>query len=179
VALAAWRYFGGAERRVQLIGVTLSAAALAACLATNVGYLLSHSTLLRDHRRLAEKQLFAWAGTTPEASRFLVPPELEAFRLETRRAVVADWRSTPLDGVGLVEWYRRMNDITGGAQPKGEREAARAYAALRPDQLRDIARRYQCDYAVQSLRQGQSPPTDGVVYANSDFAVLAVDSASR
>ncbi len=128
--------------------VTLIAlAALAVVAARGV---IDHSNLLAG--ATPESRLYSWARTTtdPDAL-FLIPPDMDDFRLASRRAVVVDWKSTPFAPDELEEWYRRLDAVSGGLQPRTAVQAAADYANLSPTRLAGIARAYGVQYVVVRL----------------------------
>jgi hypothetical protein len=109
--------------------------------------LASHSSLL-DGLPREEAVLCAWAATTPESSVFLIPPQFENFRLNARRAVVVDFKSTPVNPGQLLEWYRRLCLVCGRDDVKGFADAVTGYAELDPSRLADIEAKHRVDYIV-------------------------------
>ncbi|HEY9605487.1 MAG TPA: DUF6798 domain-containing protein, partial [Allocoleopsis sp.] len=85
------------------------------------------STLLNGHPGKTESELYQWVKTTDESAIFLTPPGLDNFRLHGERAIIADWKSTPVDPNGLMEWYKRIQDITGLVDIKSSNDANEAY----------------------------------------------------
>ncbi|HEX4354043.1 MAG TPA: DUF6798 domain-containing protein, partial [Polyangiales bacterium] len=54
-------------------------------------------------------RLFALVrARTPEDARFLIPPGLQLFRMQARRAIFVDWKCAPMKGDEALEWQRRM-----------------------------------------------------------------------
>ncbi len=95
-----------------------------------------------------EAELYEWAATTPQESVFLIPPQLENFRLNARRAVVADLKSTPVEPGQLLEWYRRIGLICGQDSVRSVISAAAGYATLDSSRLATIAAQLPIDYVV-------------------------------
>lgn len=181
---------------------------LCVCLFGNRHYLRSHSSILDPWYRETRRELVAWARTTPVVARFLIPPDLEEFRLAAERPIVVDWKNAPLDPAGAIEWHRRVRVITGGGAAGSLREARRDYGALGLDSLYAIGRRFDCTYVVQRIAgteasEDDGPDTresavvgllrpanegdrlhvseefrDGAVYANSEFRVYLLGPAS-
>lgn len=53
--------------------------------------------------------IYDWIKEKTESdSVFQTPLYFEDFRLKAQRAMVVDWKSTPVDPLGLAEWYRRV-----------------------------------------------------------------------
>jgi hypothetical protein len=70
----------------------------------------THSSFARTESSKGYPQgLIAWVDTETAANTvFIVPPELEWFRLNAGRPVLADWKSHPYRGDEVVEWHRRI-----------------------------------------------------------------------
>jgi hypothetical protein len=196
----------GAGRRMFRGGMPVALVTglvLVACLWGNRHYMRSRSTILQPLYSEARRDLSAWARTTPPAARFLIPPELEEFRLAAHHPIVVDWKNAPMDPAGAVEWFRRVRAITGGGAARTLREARDDYGALRVDSLRAIGRRFDCAYVVQRIGgvatrdadEGEMAETkaaspapaeatvdadgaDRPVYENAEFRVYAVTPAS-
>jgi hypothetical protein len=96
----------------------------------------------------AEAQLYAWSASTPDTSVFLIPPQLENFRFNARRAVVVDFKSTPVSPEQLLEWYRRVCTVSGRDRVSGFAESVEGYAQLDSTALERIVRSYPFDYIV-------------------------------
>jgi hypothetical protein len=143
----------------------LSAPVLAAFLVVSV----SQSTLIHGVGTPAEKELYAWARTTDPASVFVIPPDMEDFRLQSERAVVVDWKASPVLASEILEWYRRIGRISGDSAVGGLDQAIAGYAKLTAEALASISRDYGANYAVFRTPRAD---TSGVVYRNHDFLVL-------
>lgn len=101
---------------------SLSLALALVVLAASVGY---GTAVTRANwiRRSADpaNSLFAFVrGATPAT--YVIPVDLEAFRLETNQPVLVDYKSVPFIDTEILEWYARLNDAKnfyaaqGGAQ---------------------------------------------------------------
>jgi hypothetical protein len=126
-----------------------------------------------------ESQLYSWARTaTDPAAVFLIPPDLDGFRLASQRAVVVDWKSTPFAPRELEEWYRRIDAVSGGTRPRTEAQAAAGYTALGSSSLAGLADVYAASYAVARDPAG-APPACRVVFDNGRYEVLKTGIATR
>ena len=85
-------------------------------------------------------------NTSPDA-RFLVPRAALTFKWYTGRGEVADWKESPQDDAGLVEWSKRIQEIYGNGNPLPADAAA--------DRFRKLAKEYRADYL---LTQVSDPP---------------------
>jgi hypothetical protein len=140
---------------------------------------LHKSTLLHGFGT-EENALYQWARQTPLNSIFLIPPDLERFRLNAQRAIVVDAKSHPLDPEHFLEWYERIQEVTGIYDPPNFEHIADGYRDLNWERLKRIKSRFPFDYIV--LTKG--PSYDfiehyRIAYENSKFLVLEVPSESE
>ncbi len=133
---------------------------------------IEESNLLNPDSPPAEQALFEWARTTNRDARFLIPPSLAAFRLHARRAVVVDWKSTPILADELVEWYRRIARVSGLRSVPDLAAASRGYLALDSARLASLAAEFEPDYAVIPAASPLARSASAVAYRNSVFTVL-------
>jgi hypothetical protein len=84
----------GTAMAMILVGAAIATHSLAARTALPTGY---------------AQALIAWVHTETAADAvFIVPPELEWFRLNVGRPVLVDWKSHPYRGDEVIEWHRRI-----------------------------------------------------------------------
>jgi hypothetical protein len=129
------------------------------------------STLIQGLGR-AEAELFAWMRTqTPKDATFLTPPDIETARFHGQRAIVVDWKSNPAVPGEVLEWYRRLEDVTGRSPLRGEGDL-RGYDSLDVRRLERLRTRYAIDYVV--VRRGRERFLSGLrtVFRNGAFTVL-------
>ncbi len=115
-------------------------------------------------------QLINWVKTnTPEKAVFIIPPEMEDFRLMSQRAVVADWKGFPFQKVGMWQWYQRMCDLGNIKNCKDgliqRNEVVIGYLTLTPTDILRLAEKYQASYLISSLYY----PSLKLVYQNDYF----------
>jgi hypothetical protein len=130
-----------------------------------------HSSLLTP-RNADEAALYAWMrGATPKDTLFLTPPDMEAFRLLSRRAIVVDWKGVPAIPTELVEWLRRLRDVSGRPSLTTADEL-KGYDAMDPARLEQLHARYRFEYVV--VRRGTETRLAGYprAYENASFVVL-------
>ncbi|MDX9856446.1 MAG: hypothetical protein RBT76_01495 [candidate division Zixibacteria bacterium] len=119
-----------------------------------------------------EQELYDWAAQTPDTSVFLIPPRLENFRFNARRAVVVDAKSTPVDPDQVVEWYHRLRIVAGIDTVSGPEEAAAGYRALDSARCAAIDSIFPHEYVVLSEVQGFVPGADlRSAFANRSYRV--------
>lgn len=134
-----------------------------------------HSTLLNGHPGKRESELYEWVKTTEESSIFLIPPALDNFRLHGERAIIADWKSTPVDPNGLMEWYKRIQDITGLADIKASNEANEAYIHTDMDRVSFLKRKYGITYVVVYRDHNELTRSFPEVFKNEKFVVFSLE----
>jgi hypothetical protein len=167
VALSA-RYAGqNVGRKVLLVAASLCVLATLPNFRDRLTLAYNKSSLL-DHRHFP---LYAWARTTPENSVFLVPPEVEELRLLGERAVVVDWKSTPIKPDELIAWYQRMQQAVG--KPiDNYKDAVKAYGSLSLQQLRQIAQQFGASHIVVDHKtQKGDMDAESPLYDSGQYAV--------
>jgi hypothetical protein len=125
-----------------------------------------------------EDDLYCWARRhTPQDAMFLTPPRLERFRLHARRAIVVDWKTPPIRGRELVEWFRRLEEVSDVRPVTGIDAVEAGYHRMTPDRLNRLARQFSTDYAV--LRCDQCDPdcrsAFPIAFENRRFVVLETE----
>jgi hypothetical protein len=136
-----------------------------------------HSTLLNGHPGKSESELYQWVKTTEESAIFLTPPELENFRLHGERAIIADWKSTPVDPNGLIEWYKRIQDITGLIDIKSNKDVNEAYLHANIERVIFLKEKYGINYAVLYRDKNELNRNFPEVFKNEKFVVLSLKSS--
>jgi len=135
-----------------------------------------HSTLLVP-RPADESALYAWMRTaTPKSTLFLTPPDMEAFRLLSERAIVVDFKGVPAIPHELVEWHRRLRDVSGRPDLMTLEELA-GYDAMDPARLEALRARYHFEYVV--VRRGTERRLPGYPHAYENASFLVLGSTPR
>ncbi len=135
-----------------------------------------HSTLLLPKPK-DEWALYDWMRTqTPRSALFLTPPDMEAFRLLSERAIVVNWKGVPAIPSELIDWLGRLRDVSGRPNLRTMEELA-GYDSLDAERLERLRRRYGFDYVV--VRRGHEAALAAypTVYANARFVVLRAAKA--
>lgn len=132
---------------------------------------LRNSTVFRDAVPADERALYDWTASTPSDAIYLVPPGLENFRLQARRAIVVDWKSTPILPGELLQWYRRIEDVAGRPGVMSRQAAESGYAAMDQSRMRALAARYGASYAVLDARVTSAEKLCVPVYRNDRYFV--------
>lgn len=117
-----------------------------------------------------------WAGGhSPSGAVWIVPPELETFRLLARRAVVVDHTSIPFQELAMREWRNRMRavygDVRGGGFPALEAMEA-GYRSRDPSATRAAGRTYGAEFAVL---YADTPWPGPELYRNAAFKAVSLN----
>lgn len=130
------------------------------------------STLINGFPGTSERRLYDWVQTTNVNAVFLTPPTMENFRIHGKRAIVVDWKSTPMDPDGLLEWYKRLEDVSKTPGFKDKSDVILGYNQLTLDDLWEIAELYQVTYVVTFSSPDASLRQLKTVFANDVFFVF-------
>jgi len=129
------------------------------------------STLIKGMRG-PEADMFAWIrANTPKEATFLTPPQMERFRLGAERPIVVDWKGSAYVPSELVEWYRRLEDVSGRRGFKRDDDIYDGYGALDAERVERLKQKYGIDYVVVGRGKERDLPGK-VVYQNGRFTVL-------
>jgi hypothetical protein len=91
---------------------------------------------------------------TPQDAIFITPPMGGGFQLFALRAEVADFKCTPLIEKDLLEWKRRLDDLSGSADLRCSgwvecgSDLAGGYYRLREKEFLALAQKYHAQYVV-------------------------------
>jgi hypothetical protein len=147
---AAWR-----ERWARLGGATLAAYAAVVLASFSIGSLRripGHSSLI-DPPVQKTARVFDWIRRrTPVDALLLTPPDLEATRFSTRRAIVVDWKCNPAIPEELARWRQRLLDVIGRSEIRSVEDLA-WYDTMDAARLEKLRASYGVDYAV--IRRGR------------------------
>ena len=120
--------------------------------------------------------VYHWiASSCPVGSIFVVPPDWEDFRLFARRALIADWWAPPpaWQFTDVIEWDRRLADLSAVERPRTLAELERGYAALDCGRLRQLRERYHVGFVV--LPMGRTLDCGKGVHGDAHYTVFTVD----
>lgn len=133
--------------------------------------LRAHSNVLSEEVG-PEKEMYTWIRDhTPKDALFLIPPRLERFRLIGERAIVVDWKGSPYAPSDVLEWYRRLEDISGRPGFRRSDDLNDGYASLDAARLGSLGSKYHLDYAVVARGRERDLPGK-VAFQNARFVVL-------
>lgn len=128
----------------------------------------------------ADEKLYGWARTTARDALFAVPPDAHAFRLAAERAIVVDWKSTPVRPGEVLEWYRRLLLVAGRPAVATLDDAANGYRTMGPKRIARLRAELGVDFVV--LRQPfprTRLPEYRVAFADRRFIVFDVSAHER
>jgi hypothetical protein len=95
------------------------------------------------------KPVYDWiAASTPRDALFVTPPGLETFRLQARRAIIADWKAVPHLPDEVMEWYRRLEDVSARRGFRGRHDLDAGYRSMTPERLTSLRNKYGADHAL-------------------------------
>lgn len=116
--------------------------------------------------------LGGWAATdTAREAVFLIPPQVEGFRVRAQRAIVVDFKTVAFSDQAILEWDRRIQAVCGA--PSGTRTPLgllpHAYAARPLAALRSVGRQYGATHILTQVPHAGAP----ALYAADGWWVYA------
>ncbi|MBM3333155.1 hypothetical protein FJY63_00675 [Candidatus Sumerlaeota bacterium] len=145
--------FGRLKRVGSFVLAEYGVVALAALLALRVVLLQApfdwRGNIVSEHAFA-----YAWirANTPPDAI-FIVPPDVEDFRLGACRPIVVDFKGFCLASKDAREWIRRLEDTTGARyRPDKPPDFVAAFRDVAPSQIVFAAKRYHASFFVCESR---------------------------
>lgn len=122
------------------------------------------------------KNISQWIKTnTPKNAIFISSPvEFTNFSWMTERPTIAKFKLFPQNKSGILDWYERMQDLSGGNFPassvyrgfKAAEQISTKYKSLNTVQVKQIMSKYQADYIMTALSQQLNLP---IAYKNSSY----------
>jgi hypothetical protein len=106
--------------------------------------------------------IYEWASTeTDKGAVFAVPPSNSSFRSWARRPIVSNFKAFAFQDSGMVEWYRRIRDLTrhpallqGFVSPE---DLDASYERLSGADLTQLAERYGVSYVARGTLMNEMP----------------------
>ena len=124
-----------------------------------------------------QKEMFAWLkGNTPRDSTIVSCPDLDQFSWLSERATIAKLKLMPNTDAAILEWYRRLDDLSGNNSPwkkagfRGERDKRLAsdYLSLTTTQVQKLMAKYKADYFLTTVNQKLQLP---VAHQNASYVL--------
>jgi hypothetical protein len=168
-----WTRFLTADQSWRIVA-TASAAAFLLAIASPLSKVGKRSDLLSGKDRdLAE--LCQWLQRSSSRETILLtPPDEAEVRFRCERAIVVDWKSTPVIPEQVMTWVERMEDVTGQRPLRGPSDT-RGYVDLDLTRLKALKEKYGFEIVV--LKRGtplidELPPAD---FAYGRFVAYRLD----
>jgi hypothetical protein len=164
--------------RLWAQGGSIVLVALAALLAYTAGEkpvdtVKQRSTLFRGLSS-QERELYAWMQhSTAPSTLFLSPPNIETLRYHGKRPIVVDWKSSPIIPDDVIEWYHRIQDVTGRPRFSSSRDLD-GYESMSEERMLALREKYRFSYVIVRRGRERAFPTHNVAYRNGQFAVVDV-----
>jgi hypothetical protein len=127
---------------------------------------------------LCEAQLYDWVKATDTNSLFLISPDMENFRMFAQRSIVVDWKSTPILPDELIQWYERLNDISGKIV-LNRFESVKGFHNLSNNQLNFILSKYNPDYGIFRKKLLAFSTESPIVFQNEQYVVVTFLKSSN
>ncbi len=120
------------------------------------------------------QELCRWtAAHTKTDDLLLTPPDDENIRFHCQRAIVVDWKTAPMAPAEVLDWYHRLEDVTG-RKPLRSAADLQGYRALDAERLQRLRVRYHFDYVV--AHRGAEPAIGSEpVFRGQSFVVYRLE----
>lgn len=160
--------------RVEIQSITITRIYCLVVFAVTSAVALTRIESEFDKSTLAQSNndsLITWVRQTPYNTVFLIPPEMGHFRLIGERAVVVDWKSTPILPRELIVWYERLNAVSGRTVRSAE-DAMNGYRKRNLEELGDLAAQFCASYiVVDNLKHNVKLTGGKPVFKNDSYSV--------
>lgn len=171
-ARARWRLGGASIPRwaSAVAALAISLLAFGTVTRERLDKLKSESNLLRGADAMDAELYRFMRSDTPVGSVFLTPPNVEGMRYQGQRAIVVDWKASPIVPSEFMLWMDRLRDVTGNAAFRGAGDL-KGYDTIDARRLEFLREKYRIDYAV--VRRGREALLQKpAVFSNSRWAVV-------
>ena len=125
---------------------------------------------------IQERSLYNWVKNSDPTSKFLIPPGLGNFRLNAERAIIVDWKSTPYLPDELIEWYERIQDVSGEKNITSYLDVKKGYLNLDLQRLKFLKEKYSITHAVLLESQNSIKHNLPVIFNNEKYHVIDLQS---
>ncbi len=133
-------------------------------------------TMTETNRDIAAVSEFA-REHTPEDAFFVVPPNMGAFRVMARRALLVNFKTFPFDDREMVSWRERIEDCYGPVSSAGigaAFEMDETYKRIEDERLRHLGAVYGVDHAVLYVETATRLP---VVYVDDVYRIVRIPAS--
>ncbi|MEL6546158.1 MAG: DUF6798 domain-containing protein, partial [Myxococcota bacterium] len=106
------------------------------------------------------------------ASALLAPPDLDSVYWVAGRSQVVTRKHFPQSSDAILEWHRRLVDVTSGAaeRERNPKALARAFLLLTEEEVRALGSRYKASHLLTRSRYPGLP----VIVERNDWRVYAL-----
>jgi len=113
----------------------------------------------------------------PPGARFLTPRLAQTFGWYSGHGQVVGWKDVPQNAVGLVEWWRRIQDLYCTGQTSPESRWHSTLAELGDTRLRELGVKYKAEYVIT---EATDPPLKlDIVYRNAGYIIYRLPPISN
>ncbi len=112
---------------------------------------IPNAAAVRDRYQPSRPELqnfFSWVRQTEKDTLFVVPPDLGLFRIRSLRSIVVDFKSLPLIADGVVEWEKRIREISGVSTWATLSDLVHGYGSMGRERYCALLQRYSPNYVV-------------------------------
>ncbi len=121
----------------------------------------------------SRQEIYEWiAQNTPNDALFVIPPRHDAFRLYAERSVIADWKTSPVLPNEVLEWYGRMEVLSGYREPKWTMNVEAGYSRIDAGRMRYIMKHFGPDHALVYAKSMRALRGFEVLHRNDHWVVL-------
>lgn len=133
--------------------------------------LYKNSNLLSGYGK-NETELYEWARTTDKNALFCVQPLMEDFRIQSQRSVFIDWKPAPSMPSEIVEWYHRMEAVSGVDGFTHLQQTIDGYNGMTTERLQILCEKYGINYVVLRSDWMKQPLDAPTVFENEIYRVV-------
>lgn len=132
------------------------------------------------HNQKSEYDIcYQWIqNNTENESIFLIPVNIDDFRLGANRAVVVDWKAFPFKDAAMLEWYSRINDVTNNKYEisnysgfSSYSQMIEGYNSLNEVDINSLKEKYGADYIVVLKNKELEYP---LLYSNDSYKIYKI-----
>jgi hypothetical protein len=132
----------------------------------------------------AWKNFTRWIRRETPKEAIVISPPVDFFNFTwlTERATIAKFKLLPQNSSGILEWYERLSDLAGDAEPwtgatrtrdisdEIEEKLTAGYAQLTTEQVQALMQKYQADYFATRRQHRLDLP---IAYRNSRYILYS------